>query len=114
MTIIEIVIPSYVDAPYTLKAIEYAYINHVLQGAEDHKGNTAKILGISDRGLRHKIEKMREAGYDVIKGHKPKLIDYSQVDFNLIPKNKRYFPTNEERIRHLNNPAHRDMTWVST
>lgn len=47
---------------YTLKAIEEKMIIATLKHNNDHRKNTAEMLGISERGLRGKIQQYKEDG----------------------------------------------------
>ncbi|MBI2221570.1 MAG: sigma-54-dependent Fis family transcriptional regulator [Acidobacteria bacterium] len=48
--------PAAGTPPPTLQALERAHIEAVLRGTEGHRGNAAKILGISERNLYRKLK----------------------------------------------------------
>ena len=49
----------------SLHAIELEYIVHVLEVCDGHRNNAAKILQISSRSLRMKIDEAEAYGYSV-------------------------------------------------
>ena len=83
----------------TLKEAVHEHIYKTLIKNNNHRTNTAKELGIPPKSLRNHITRMIEKGYD-LKIKTPINIEKQFKD--------ELFPTNEQRLEHLDKMINAD------